>query len=109
MQPVSLPIYEITLSHFAALTSADLQNWIQQAQLRSIDGRVADRIPLLAKATPDEFALCIASDAPQVWGAINRRFVLMSAIKPFVLLYLLHQVGAETVFGWVGTQPSDAP
>lgn len=33
----------------------------------------------------------------------------MSAIKPFLLLYLLEQVGAETVFQWVGISPSDAP
>lgn len=33
----------------------------------------------------------------------------MSAIKPFSLLYLLEQFGAETVFQWVGVEPSDAP
>jgi glutaminase len=33
----------------------------------------------------------------------------MSMIKTFSLLYLLEHFGAETVFGWVGVEPSDAP
>ncbi|MBD2089192.1 glutaminase [Microcoleus sp. FACHB-1515] len=97
------------LNLFAELNLADLEQWIQQARSQAASGRVADRIPLLAKAQPDEFALCIDGEVRQVWGSIDRRFVLMSAIKPFVLLQLLQQVGAKTVFGWVGTEASDAP
>lgn len=33
----------------------------------------------------------------------------MSVIKTFSLLYLLEHFGAETVFSWVGVEPSDAP
>jgi glutaminase len=96
------------LSKFAALNSVDLQTWIQPAQARSIEGKVADRIPQLAQADANEFALCIdSSDQQFVWGEADHHFVLMSVIKPFVLLYLLEQVGAEVVFGWVGTAPSD--
>ncbi len=33
----------------------------------------------------------------------------MSVVKPFVLLFLLEQLGAEAVFGRVGMDPSDEP
>jgi glutaminase len=33
----------------------------------------------------------------------------MSVIKVFSLLYLLEHIGAETVFQWVGIEPTDAP
>jgi glutaminase len=33
----------------------------------------------------------------------------MSVIKPFLLLFLLHHKSVETVFDWVGMQPSDMP
>ena len=33
----------------------------------------------------------------------------MSIIKSFSLLYLLNHRGGDTVFQWVGVEPSDAP
>ncbi|NEQ18813.1 MAG: glutaminase [Microcoleus sp. SIO2G3] len=73
-------------------------------------GQVANRIPKLALANPDWFAVHIYCRSGQTFsqGDTDCIFSLMSAIKPFSLLYLLEQFGAETVFQWVGVDSSDA-
>lgn len=73
-------------------------------------GRVVDRIPQLAVAHSDWFAVWVNCGKEQKsWGDTECVFPLMSVIKPFVLLYLLEQFGRKTVFDWAGAQPSDAP
>ena len=42
-------------------------------------------------------------------GNVGKPFVLMSLIKPFLLLFLLVRVGREAVFSRVGIEPSDQP
>jgi len=42
-------------------------------------------------------------------GDVTLSFPLMSAIKPFMLLFLLERLGAEAVFARVGMEPSDEP
>jgi glutaminase len=42
-------------------------------------------------------------------GDITLSFPLMSVVKPFILLFLLEQFGAQTVFSRVGCLPSDQP
>lgn len=93
------------------LTTTKLSAWAQQAKVLAHQGQVANRIPKLALANPDWFAvhICCASGQTFSQGDTSCVFPLMSAIKPFSLLYLLEQVGAETVFQWVGVEPSDAP
>jgi glutaminase len=91
------------------LTNTELSIWVQQAKTQAVRGKVADRIPQMAVANPDWFAvhLCCAS-GDYSFGDRACVFPLMSAIKPFSLLYLLEFLGAETVFRWVGVEPSDA-
>ncbi|MBP5976409.1 glutaminase [Brasilonema sp. CT11] len=93
------------------LTTTQLSTWVQQAKLLAHQGQVAERIPQLALANPDLFAvhICCSSGETYSQGNTDCVFPLMSAIKPFSLLYLLELVGAETVFQWVGFEPSDAP
>ncbi|MBW4591889.1 MAG: glutaminase [Brasilonema angustatum HA4187-MV1] len=93
------------------LTTTQLSTWVQQAKLLANQGQVAERIPQLALANPDLFAvhICCASGETYSQGNTDCVFPLMSVIKPFSLLYLLELVGAETVFQWVGFEPSDAP
>ncbi|BAY44604.1 glutaminase [Scytonema sp. HK-05] len=93
------------------LTITKLSAWAQQAKVLAHQGQVANRIPKLALANPDWFAvhICCASGQTFSQGDTSCVFPLMSAIKPFSLLYLLEQFGAETVFQWVGVEPSDAP
>lgn len=84
--------------------------WVQLAKIQPKQGRVIDRIPQLAKADPGWFAvhICCKSGKTISFGDTACIFPLMSVIKTFSLLYLLEHFGAETVFAWVGVQPSDA-
>ena len=93
------------------LTTTKLSTWVQQAKVLAHQGQVANRIPKLALADPHWFAVHICCGTGQSFsqGHTDCVFPLMSAIKPFSLLYLLEQFGAETVFQWVGVEPSDAP
>ncbi|QLE59560.1 glutaminase A [Nostoc sp. TCL26-01] len=89
-----------------------LFNWVQLARNHAHLGKVADRIPQLAIANPDWFAvhiLCCASGEIYSVGDTSCVFPMMSVIKPFVLLYLLEHLGVEKVLCWVGVEPSDAP
>jgi glutaminase len=93
------------------LKPSQLQDWAKQAIAPVVHGKVAQRIPLLAKADPLWLAVQIHLTTGQRYslGETDRPFPLMSAIKPFLLLYLLEQFGMETVFNWVGAIPSDQP
>ena len=42
-------------------------------------------------------------------GAVDEPFTLMSAVKPFLLLYQIQQHGIDTVFQWVGRRASALP
>ena len=99
------------MKRLETLTPTDLSAWIQQAKTQVDKGRVADRIPKLAVVDPGCFALriCCREGENYSAGDTNSIFPLMSVIKPFSLLYLLEHLGSETVFQWVGIQPSDAP
>ncbi|MHC5596989.1 MAG: glutaminase [Nostoc sp.] len=93
------------------LTTTELSAWVQQAKIQAKQGRVCDRIPQLALADPGFFAVHICCKSPKNinFGDTACVLPLMSVIKTFSLLYLLEHFGAETVFGWVGVKPSDAP
>ncbi|MBE9034365.1 glutaminase [aff. Roholtiella sp. LEGE 12411] len=92
------------------LTTKELSAWVQQAKIQAERGQVVARIPLLALADPGWFAVHICCESEQtINGDTERVFPLMSIIKTFSLLYLLEHLGAETVFQWVGVEPSDAP
>lgn len=93
----------------AALTQAQLDAWVQAHHIQG--GRLPDYIPLLAQADRRWFAVQIQgiNSQRQLAGDITLSFPLMSVIKPFVLLFLLEQVGAEAVFSHVGMEPSDEP
>ncbi|MEH2409946.1 glutaminase A [Nostoc sp.] len=93
------------------LTTTKLSAWIQLAKIQAKQGQITDRIPQLAKANPDWFAvhICCESGKTISFGDTACVFPLMSVIKTFSLLYLLEHLGAETVFAWVGVEPSDAP
>ncbi|MBN4001629.1 glutaminase A [Nostoc sp. LPT] len=96
---------------FDKLTTTKLSAWVQLVKTQAKRGQVIDRIPQLALADPGWFAvhICCKSGKNISFGDTACVFPLMSVIKTFSLLYLLEHLGAETVFGWVGVAPSDAP
>lgn len=102
---------KVSSSQLAALTQAQLDAWVEQAQTLSQQGKLPDYIPLLAQANPSWFAMQIQCTNGQIYtsGNLTLLFPLMSAIKPFVLLFLLEQLGTEAVFSHVGREPSIEP
>ncbi|MBI4780384.1 MAG: glutaminase [Oscillatoriophycideae cyanobacterium NC_groundwater_1537_Pr4_S-0.65um_50_18] len=94
----------------AALTTEQLALWTEQARHKAQYGQVMTRISRLKAVQADWFATCVDHNGQaDLWGDIHCVFPLMSVIKPFMVLYLLEQFGADTLFRWVGMQPSDAP
>lgn len=80
-----------------------------QAQVYAHTGRLPDYIPLLAQANAQLVAVGIQTVAGQEYfaGAIDQPFALMSVVKPLLLLFLLEQLGWDTVFDRVGIDPSE--
>jgi glutaminase len=98
------------MSRLETLTTLELSAWAQQAKAKASQGRSAERIPLLAAADYRLFAvhICCKAGKSFCFGDTTYIFPLMSAVKPFLLLYLLEHLGAKTVFQWVGVEPSSA-
>jgi glutaminase len=94
----------------AEITVEQLQEWAIEAREAAIDGQLPDYIPLLARADRKSFAVCIQTLQSSIVsvGNPNLTFPLMSAIKPFLLLYCITSFGIERVFDRVGKQPSDS-
>nr|WP_228014405.1 glutaminase A [Fortiea sp. LEGE XX443] len=92
------------------LTNTELLDYIQQATLQVDQGKVCDRIPQLALANPSCFAvhICCVSGQTYSLGDTACVFPLMSVIKSFSFLYLLENLGIDTVLQWIGVEPSDA-
>ncbi len=93
----------------AALTQAQLDAWVRAYHTQ--DGQLPSYIPLLAQANQTWFAVQIQNIDSQIHsvGDVSLSFPLMSVIKPFVLLFLLEQLGVEAVFSRVGMEPSFEP
>ncbi|WP_349262890.1 glutaminase A [Allocoleopsis sp.] len=93
------------------LTQAQLNAWAVQAKAQTQGSQLPDYIPLLAQANSTWFAVEIRGINGQMLSAgdITLSFPLMSVVKPFVLLFLLEQSGAQAVFAFVGMEPSDEP
>lgn len=96
------------MKSLADLNIQQLEAWIKAARAKSNQGKVLDYIPLLQKTDPDAFALSILSLEGEVFSSGDRdqKVPLMSLVKPFLLLYLLSDLGEEAVFKRVGKQPS---
>ncbi|MEG4277868.1 glutaminase A [Microcoleus sp. MON1_C1] len=102
---------QISTSKLSSLQPEQLEAWAKEAINRSKSGQIAAYIPLLARADRQGFAVQIRAIDGQFlsWGSIAQTFSLMSAVKPFVLLYLLCELGEKTVFDCVGCEPSELP
>ncbi|MFM7601780.1 MAG: glutaminase [Pseudanabaena sp.] len=88
-----------------------LQQWLQLARQEAIRGKLPSYIPSLTKADPSLIAIAIQQLKGDLVmaGDSNAMFPLMSVIKPFLLLYLLENLGRDAVFQIVDCQPSNDP
>lgn len=94
-----------------ALTQDQLDAWVAQARLLTLRGRLPDYIPQLAQVNARLVAVQVQTIAGQslTAGDFAQPFVLMSVVKPLLLLFLLDRLGSEAVFQQVGIEPSDQP
>jgi glutaminase len=104
-------VSRISATGLATLTQAQLNAWAIQAQAHSQGGQLPNYIPLLAQANSTGLAIQTRSIEGQIVSAgdVTLSFPLMSVVKPFVLLFLLEQLGKQTVFSRVGIQSSNEP
>ncbi|WP_293127756.1 glutaminase A [Microcoleus sp. bin38.metabat.b11b12b14.051] len=98
-------------SKLSSLQPEQLAAWATEAIKRSKSGQIPAYVPLLARADRQGFAVQIRAIEGQIlsWGSAATTFPLMSAIKPFVFLYLLCELGETAVFDCVGCEPSSMP
>jgi glutaminase len=75
------------------------------------DGAVADYIPELGKAEPEHFGISLATLDGHVYEVGDSRipFTIQSMSKPFVFALALDTLGAATVEGAIGVEPSGDP
>jgi len=71
-------------------------------------GNVATYIPELAKANPDDFAICLVTADGRTFetGDCDRPFTIQSISKPFTYGMAIEELGHEKVFDRVGVEPS---
>ncbi|MDJ0582464.1 glutaminase [Crocosphaera sp.] len=96
------------LSH---LSSEQLSNWILEASQQAKKGKLPDYIPLLKQTDASLLTVCIVTKNNNILiqGDSQISFSLMSIIKPFLLLYLLSELGEKIIFQKVGSKPSNYP
>jgi glutaminase len=96
---------------YMQLTQAELWQWLAQARPLTSHGQLPTYVPCLATVDPEVCAVCVQFNSQSAIeaGEIEHRLALMSLMKPFLLLFVLEQLGADAVFRHVGMRPSDQP
>ena len=99
------------MKQLSDLPSEQLSNWLLEASQKAKKGKLPNYIPLLQQTAPSILAVCIVTknDNILIQGDSEITFSLMSIIKPFLLLYLLSELGEKIIFEKVGSQPSNYP
>src|SRR5882762_4101489 len=71
-------------------------------------GAVADYIPELAKADPDQFGIAVATADGHLYsvGDADREFTIQSISKPFVYGLAIDDRGPTEVMRRIGVEPS---
>lgn len=102
---------KISTTKLSSLQPEKLEAWATEAINRSHSGQIPKYVPLLAQADRQELAVQIRAIDGQIFslGSADRTFPLMSVVKPFVLFYLLCELGETAVFDRVGCEPSELP
>lgn len=75
------------------------------------DGKLADYIPELTKANPNDFGIYLISSDKRVAkaGDYKKEFTIQSVIKPILLLQALMDKGIECVKDYVGVEATGKP
>ncbi len=98
----------------AKVKDREFNDALEHAFLTQIDnknGSVADYIPELSKANPNNFGLAIATTTGKLYeiGNVKARFTIQSVSKAFAFCLALEIAGPEVVASRVGVEPSGDP
>ena len=79
--------------------------------LPNVDGAVADYIPLLARASPGLFGICVVGARGQFFeiGDVETAFSIQSVSKPFVFALVCQTVGYEEARHRLGVNSTGFP
>ena len=94
-----------------AVPAHELQLLVDDVHARHADlnaGQVANYIPELGLANPDDFGICLVTADGRAFqaGDYDRPFTIQSISKPFTFGLVLDELGHEKVFEHVGVEPS---
>lgn len=97
--------------HMACKSSDELRELVAEARSLTKKGKVADYIPALGKADPDDLAIAINYPDGQCISAgdIEKRITLQSISKVISLALVLMDQGPDYVFEYVGMEPTGDP
>jgi glutaminase len=92
-------------------TTGELNELVSEAKKWTGRGKVADYIPALAKANPEELSVAVYHhDGTCVSaGDVQQKLTLQSVSKVLTLALALMDYGEETVFSKVGYEPTGDP
>jgi glutaminase len=95
----------------AAIVRSPIETHLEAIHARYADlreGTVAAYIPELAKANPDWFAICLATNDGHLYeiGDSGQTFTIQSISKPFVYGLAIEDRGRETVLRRIGVEPT---
>lgn len=88
-----------------------LEEIIQTCTPYTKEGKLADYIPELTKANPDDFGICVISRENTISkaGDYEKQFTIQSIAKPVLLLLALMDNGIETVKSHIGVEATGKP
>jgi glutaminase len=92
-------------------SSEELKTLVTEAKQFTKDGKVADYIPALGQANPNDLAIAISYPDGNCYSAgdIQKKFTLQSISKVISLALVLMDRGTKYVFERVGMEPTGDP
>ena len=99
------------MAEVSAPEKHELQTMVEglhQKYLPLSSGEVASYIPELTKANPDDFGISLVTADGQVFeaGNLDTPFTIQSISKPFTFGMAIEEFGHDTVWQYVGIEPS---
>jgi glutaminase len=97
--------------NMACQSSDELKVLVEEARICAKNGKVADYIPALGKANPDDLSIAIYYPDGRCVSAgdVEKKFTLQSVSKVISLALVLMGRGADYVFEHVGMEPTGEP
>ena len=88
-----------------------LEEILEECAHYTKEGKLADYIPELTKANPEDFGIFIISGDKRISraGDYTKKFTIQSVVKPILLLLALLDNGIETVRNHVGVEATGKP